>query len=274
MSGFALRARHTPALRLDLRGITPSALAALSAAEVERLPLGCGNALLPLAEFFDVTASDASSTTESRLVLSGDLSRCDRLGWLMDGGVLVAESHVGHYAGGAMQAGELLLQGNAGDLLACEMAGGTLRVQGHVGDFAASTLPGSMDGMRGGTLIIHGNVGARFGDRMRRGTAVLHGHAGDFLASRMVAGTIALAGRAGAHVGHGMRRGTVVLAGPAPAIPSTFVPAVGNVAVFWQLLARSLAPHGGAFADLGSRQIQRHLGDAASLGKGELISLL
>jgi formylmethanofuran dehydrogenase subunit C len=273
MTGFVLRTRQVPALRLDLRGITPSVLATLSAAEVERLPLGHGNALLPLAEFFDVTAN-----ADERLVLNGELSRCDRVGWGLDGGEMVVESNVGHYAGGVMRGGELRLQGNAGDLLACEMSGGRLFVQGHVGDFAASTLPGSMDGMRGGTLIVKGNVGARFGDRMRRGTAVLHGDAGDFLASRMVAGTIALAGRVvspdSAHVAYGMRRGTVVFAGPAPTIPSTFVPAIGNVAVFWQLLARSLALHGGVFADLASRKIKRHLGDAASLGKGELISLL
>ncbi len=269
MTGFVLRTRQAPALRLDLRGVTPSVLATLSAAEVERLPLGYGNALLPLAEFFDVAAN-----ADERLVLNGDLSRCDRVGWGLDGGEMVVESNVGHYAGGVMRGGELQLQGNAGDLLACEMSGGRLFVQGHVGDFAASTLPGSMDGMRGGTLIVKGNVGARFGDRMRRGTAVLHGNAGDFLASRMVAGTIALAGRAGNHVAYGMRRGTLVFAGPAPAIPSTFVPAIGNVAVFWQLLARSLAPHGGVFADLASRKIKRYLGDAASLGKGELISLL
>ena len=266
MSGFTLRTRHSPALRVDLRGVTPTALAPLSAAEVERLPLGYGNRLLPLAEFWHVEAR-----ADDRLVLVGDLARFDRVGWQMDGGMLLAEGSVGHYAGGAMSGGELHVQGSAGDLAACEMAGGTLTIDGSAGDFAASTLPGSMDGMRGGTLVVKGDVGARFGDRMRRGTALVHGNAGDFLASRMVAGTIALAGVAGAHFGYGMRRGSVVFAGAAPALPATFVPAGGSVSVFWQLLARSLARHGGAFAALADRPISRHLGDAAVLGKGELI---
>lgn len=266
MSGFTLKARAPAPLRLDLRGITPAALAALSAAEVERLEIGHGNALLPLAEFFQVEARG-----DDTLVLAGDLSRGDRIGWQMDGGTLIVDGAAGDYVGAGLRAGEISVKGDAGALAACEMAGGTLRIAGSVGDFAASTLPGSMDGMRGGTLIVGGNAGARFGDRMRRGSALIFGDAGDFLASRMVAGTIALAGRAGAHAGYGMRRGSVVFAGPAPGPSATFVPAVAGAPVFWQLLARDLAPHGGPFATLASRGIDRQLGDVAAGGKGELI---
>ena len=125
--------------------------------------------------------------------------------------------------------------------------------------------------MRGGTLIVKGNAGERFADRMRRGTVVVFGNAGDFLASRMVAGTIALGGRAGAHAGYGMRRGSIVFAGAAPAPSPTFVPAIADAPVFWQLLARDLARHGGVFAGLPSRRIERQLGDLAADGKGEWI---
>jgi len=146
-------------------------------------------------------------------------------------------------------------------------------VQGNVDDFAASTLPGSMDGMRGGTFIVRGHAGARFGDRMRRGTALVFGNVGDFPASRMVAGTIGVGGRAGAHAGYGMRRGSVVFAVPlSPSnISPTFVPAIAGAEVFWQLLARDLARHGGPFAALASRPIERYLGDLAAGGKGEMI---
>lgn len=266
MSGFTLTLKSAPALRLDLRGVTPTALASLSAAEVEKLPLTHGNAFAPLAEFFAV-----APRADDALVLQGELSRCDYLGWQMSGGTLIAEGSVGDYAGGAMSAGTLTVKGHAADLAACEMTGGTLTIEGNVGDFAASTLPGSMDGMRGGTLVVRGNAGARFGDRMRRGTALVFGDAGDFLASRMVAGTLAIAGRAGAHVGYGMRRGSVVFAGPAPVIAPTFVPAVAAAPVFWQLLVRDLARHGGAFGSLAARGFDRHLGDVAAAGKGELI---
>jgi formylmethanofuran dehydrogenase subunit C len=266
MSGWTLRAKQVPALRVDLRGVTPGALALLSQAEIERIPVGYGNALVPFGEFFHV-----DPRRDESLVFAADLARFDRVGWQMDGGRLVVECSVGDHAGACMYGGEMSVAGDAGDLAACEMAGGTLSIGGNAGDFAASTLPGSMDGMRGGTLLIRGNAGARFGDRMRRGTALVFGDAGDFLASRMVAGTIAIGGCAAAHVGYGMRRGSVVFAGTAPAAPPTFVPAIAEAPVFWQLLARDLARHGGVFAALPGQNIQRLLGDLGAGGKGELI---
>ena len=151
------------------------------------------------------------------------------------------------------------------------MAGGTLSIDGNAGDFAASTLPGSMDGMRGGTLSSAATPARASATACAAARVVVFGDGGDFLASRMVAGTIALGGRAGAHVGYGMRRGSVVFAGPAPALSPTFVPAIADAPVFWQLLARDLAQHGGVFASLPSRRIDRQLGDLAAGGKGELI---
>jgi formylmethanofuran dehydrogenase subunit C len=263
-----LRLKQAPALRLDLRGVAPATLAGLDAAAIERLTLAQGRQALALAEFFDVAVGGDDGDT---LVLEGDLSRCDRIGWRLAGGRIVVEGHVGDHAGAGMTGGELRVGGSAGLLAACEMTGGLLVVDGDVGDFAASAQPGDLDGMRGGTLIVRGNAGARFGDRMRRGTALVFGDAGDFLASRLVAGTIALGGGAGAHPGYGMRRGSLVFAGAAPAVPATFVAAGADAPVAWQLLARDLARHGGPFAGLASRPMRRHLGDRAADGKGELI---
>ena len=262
-----LRLRRGPGLRLDLRGITPAALAGLDAAAIERLPLAQGRGVLPLAEFFDVRVNGEADS----LHFEGDLSRCDRIGWQLTGGRVVVEGSAGDHAGAGMTAGELHIHGDAGLLAACEMAGGQLVVDGNVGDFAASAQPGSLDGMRGGSFIVRGNAGARFGDRMRRGTVLVFGDAGDFFASRLVAGSIALGGRAGAHVGYGMRRGSLVFARVAPSVPATFVPAISEAPVIWQLLARDLARHGGPFAELPSRRVQRYLGDLAAGGKGELI---
>lgn len=266
MSGYTLSLKQAPALRVDLKGVTPAAVGALPAAEVEKLAVMHGHTLLPLGEFFRV-----EPRADETLVLAGDLSRFDRVGWAMDGGRLVVEGPVGDHAGGAMRSGELHIAGNARDLLACEMAGGRLTVEGSVGDFAASTLPGSMDGMKGGTVVVLGRAGDRLADRMRRGTLVVFGDVGDFAASRMVAGTLALGGAVGAHAGWGLRRGTLVFAGSAAEPPATWVPAIGEAPVFWQLLARDLARHGGPFAGLASRRPQRHLGDLAFDGKGEWI---
>lgn len=272
MSGWRLRLKQVPALRADLRGVTPDALAALTLAEVERLPVGYGNATQALAEFFHVGAGGA----DGELVLDGDLSRFDRVGWQMASGLLRVEGAAGDYAGGGMRGGQLWVTGDAGALAACEMAGGTLTIGGNAGDFAASTLPGSLDGMRGGTLVIKGHAGERLADRMRRGTVLVFGNAGAFMASRLVAGTLALGGSAGPHAGFGMRRGSVVFAageGALSAVPPTFVPAGADAPVFWQLVARDLARHGGPFEALPRRRIDRHLGDLAWGGKGELITV-
>ncbi|MDT7838296.1 formylmethanofuran dehydrogenase subunit C [Aquabacterium sp. OR-4] len=285
MSGWRLALRRPPPLRLDLRGLTPAALAGLGQAQVERWPLGHGRETLALAECFDVSAQP-----DDGLLFEGNLSRCDHLGWGMDGGRIRVLGPVGDGVGTGMRAGELRVDGNAGDLAACEMAGGLLHIGGDVGHFAASTLPGSIDGMRGGLLRIDGHAGDRLADRMRRGTVLLRGDAGAYAASRLVAGTVLLGGRAGAQVGYGMRRGSVVCAaGPqAVTVPGSFVPAGAEVPVFWALLSRSLARLAGPqpdapwperalaehpFAGLGRRPIQRHLGDRAQGGFGELIHL-
>jgi formylmethanofuran dehydrogenase subunit C len=273
MTRVRLALKQAPALRVDLRGVTPVALAGLSSAQIERLTVTHGTQTLALAELFAVSLSDASDGV-AELLFEGDLSRFDRVGWQLASGRIVVAGAVGDYVGACMSGGEVQVQGSAGLLAACEMAGGTLTIAGDVGDHAASSLPGSMDGMRGGTLIVRGRAGDRFADRMRRGTALVFGDVGDFLASRLVAGTIAIGGRAGAHVGYGMRRGSIVFAGTAPSVAPTFVPALADAAVAWQLLARDLARAGGPFTGLPVRRIVRHLGDLSADGRGELILAL
>jgi formylmethanofuran dehydrogenase subunit C len=265
-SAFRLRLRAQPALRLDLAGLTPLALAGATPPDVARKTLWHGNESVPLGEFFDVAPLAADGAT---LVFEGDLSRCDGVGRELDGGRIRVEGDVGDYVGAGMRAGEIVVTGSAGMLAACEMAGGRLEIGGDVGDYAASALPGDMDGMRGGLFVVRGNAGARFGDRMRRGTALVFGDAGDFLASRLVAGTIAVAGGVGAHCGYGMRRGTLIFAGPQPESPPTFVPTGHDVTVIWTLLAKSLAAHGGPFSALAVSRPRRFVGDLAADGKGE-----
>ncbi len=244
---FAEPQTQPPALRVDMRGILPAALADMSAAQVERLPVLHGNERLALADLFSL--SSAPSDTPA-LVFEGDLSRFDRIGWQLGAGRIELRGPAGNHLGTGMSGGEILVSGRVGHMAGCEMSGGRLHIAGDVGDFAASALPGSMNGMSGGTLVVEGNAGERFGDRMRRGTAVIHGDAGDFLCSRMVAGTVAVAGRIGAHCAWGMRRGSIVCVGSPPALAPTFVANAADITSFWALLARDLAGLGGPFAAL------------------------
>ena len=89
MKGWHLTLRQAPALRVDLRGVTPMALAGLPAAEVGRLPIPYGNTRLPLGELFDI----ATMGEEGALHFEGDLARCDRIGWQMDSGRIHVDGH-------------------------------------------------------------------------------------------------------------------------------------------------------------------------------------
>lgn len=265
---WTLTLKQPPALRLDLRALLPAALAGRSVAAVETLPLWQGRQSLPLAEFFHVGRGDGP---EDLLVLEGDLARCDRIGWQLAAGRIEVRGSAGDLVGTGMGGGEILVDGHAGLLAGCEMQGGRLTVLGDVGDFAAAPLPGSMEGVRGGVLLVHGRAGARLADRMRRGLVLVHGDAGDFAASRLVAGTVAVGGTAGSHPGFHMRRGTLLCAGGGVAATPSFVPTRHEVGVIWQLLARSLAGYGGAFAGLPARRVRRLAGDVATGGRGEIL---
>jgi len=265
---WTLRLKIAPALRLDLRAIVPTALAAHSSAEAAHLPVAHGNDTLALAEIFAIERIDDGEDT---LVFDGDCARCDRIGWQLASGRIEVRGNVGDYVGAGMAGGEIRVLGKAGVLAGCEMQGGVLDVAGDVGDFAAGALPGSMDGMRGGTLIVRASAGERLGDRMRRGSVLVFGDVGAFAGSRMVAGTLAVGGRLGPHCAFGMRRGSIVCAGAAPAVAPTFVRTHHDCSAFWQLLARDLARFGGPFAGLPARRIERLAGDLAVGGKGELL---
>ena len=267
-TGWHLRCRRATPLRLDLRSLSPAAMAGLSQAEAARLPVWHGNEALELGEVFMLAPH-----ADGELLLEGDLAKADRIGWQLAGGRIRVEGDAGDYLGAGMSGGEIVASGHAGVLAACEMSGGRLEIAGNAGDFAASALPGSMDGMRGGTLLVRGSVGARFADRMRRGSALVFGNAGDFVASRMVAGTVAVAGRVGAHAGLGMRRGTLVLLQAPPAPLPTFAATAYDFGVIWGLLARDIARAGGPFAGLPAARPQRLVGDLSAEGKGELLLL-
>ena len=260
--------RQAPTLRVDARRLQPKALAAVTADDLRRMTLPHGRDEIELGEWFDILEDDAGTLV---LQLEGDLARFDAIGAGLAEGTLVVHGDVGDAAGLGMTGGRLLVEGSARDLAGCAMQGGWLEVKGSVRDLAASALPGDPSGMTGGTLIVRGGAGARLADRMRRGLVAVFGDAGEFVASRLVAGTLVLGGRCGAHAAWGMRRGTLVFAGEPPALGPTFVPVDAPADVFWQLLARDLVRLGPPFDALAQRRIERHAGDLAVQGRGELL---
>src|SRR3954468_24027405 len=98
MSRVRLALKQAPQLRVDLRGITPVAMAGLALTQIERLPVTHGTQTLALAEVFVVTCDDVPEP-DGELLFEGELSRFDRIGWQLAGGRIVVAGSAGDYVG-------------------------------------------------------------------------------------------------------------------------------------------------------------------------------
>src|SRR5207237_457233 len=161
--------------------------------------------------------------------------------------------------------------GSVGRDLGRAMAGGRIDVHGSAGENAGGALPGAARGMTGGEMVIRGDAGAQAGAAARRGLIVVTGTAGPQVARGMIAGTVVVFGRAGPGAGRFLKRGSIVALG-AIERPATFGYACTYRPPYVALLLRYLrARYGLAIAD---RQVtgryERHVGDLAELGKGEI----
>ncbi|CAB3793131.1 formylmethanofuran dehydrogenase subunit C [Paraburkholderia fynbosensis] len=271
MSTTTLRLTCAPGFRVDAAALRPTALAALSVADIERIVLPSGNECCAVGDVFQVSRDETADDTAA-LIIEDAAAWLDRLGAQMDGGRLAVHGAAGDYSGFRMTGGVLEIDGDVGHFTGCEMRGGRLTVDGDAGDFIAGALPGDMEGMSGGTLTIHGNAGARLADRMRRGLVLVGGDAGEFALSRLVAGTVGVAGRLGPHYAYGMRRGTLLLAQRPAHLPVTFTGGGGGFDVFWSLLVRSLANEIAPFSQWRAEHLPaRYTGDLAVDGRGEIL---
>ena len=266
-AGWRLTLRERPPLPLEVGSLNPAALAALSVAEIELLPLALGRRRVAVAEVFKVAGAPGP-----RLVFAGPCDRLDGIGRGLASGEIVVEGDAGAEAGAGQAGGSIRVAGSVGDDAAIGMRAGTLTIAGHAGAFLGAPSPGERLGMRGGFIRVGGDVGPRAGDRMRRGTILVDGNAGEACGSRMLAGTIAVAGQLGALPGLRMRRGTLIARCSAEGVPATFAETgLAELTVF-ELMARRLAEAAPWLESLlTTRPLRRAAGDLAVRGKGELL---
>jgi formylmethanofuran dehydrogenase subunit C len=259
------------ALSIDLAGVVPDRIVALTASDLGRLVVRADERLTELGTLFRITGTAADGRIECR----GDFSRVHGVGAGMAAGEIVVAGNAGRHAGEGMTGGTLTIQGDAGDWLACEMTGGTVHVAGSAGDNAAAALPGSRHGMRGGLVMIAGHVGCLAAARMRRGILAVGGDCGPAAAFELRAGTVLVAGAVGPDAGHGMQRGSLVAAGARFEPPATFCKGAVWVPAFLPLLAARLEAAG---FDRGGPAIRTLLegpweqwhGDLVTGGRGEI----
>jgi formylmethanofuran dehydrogenase subunit C len=264
--------RGATRLPVEAEGLTPEALAPLSAAELARWPLKVGNASMALGELFRIEGS----YDIDQLVLAGDLRQVRRLGVGMTTGTLTIRGDVGEELGAGMSGGMIDVEGNVGDRAGAAMRGGLLRIRGDAGDFLGAADPGSRSGMREGVILVEGSVGDDAGLAMRRGLIAISGAAGDGLGRAFIAGSIFAFGAVGRLAGAGMKRGTLALFGlPDPSNPDllpTFAPSGRSRPPFVTLYLRQLRQWGFPVPErVFSGMLERYNGDLVERGQGEVL---
>jgi formylmethanofuran dehydrogenase subunit C len=246
-----LTLRAAPAHALVADCIAADRFAALGASEITGLPVLHGGRRARLGDFFAVRG-ERSTTVR----IEGDLERVEGVG-------------------AGMAGGELLVSGNVGRDLGVAMAGGRIEVRGSAGNNAGGARPGAARGMTGGEIVVRGDVGAEAGAAARRGLIVVTGDAGTGTGRGMIAGTVVVFGSAAAGTGRFLKRGTIVALG-AVERPATFRYACTYRPPLIPLLLGYLrSTYGLTIADRQlSGRYERHSGDLAELGKGEILRWL
>jgi formylmethanofuran dehydrogenase subunit C len=266
VSATRLTLRSAPSVPLEAPSVRPDAFAALTEAQIERLPAWHGKDEVRLGDFFDV-----QGTGRDEVRVLGDVGRVKHLGAGMTGGRLVVEGRAGMHAGAGMRGGHLRIEGDADHWTGAEMHGGVLEVLGNAGDELGGAYAGSATGMTGGVALVHGSVGRHVGDRLRRGLIAVAGDAKPCAGAHGVAGTLLVCGDLARGAGVGLKRATIV-AGGAVEPPSTFRYACSYRPGFLSLLFRSLEARGFPVPErFATGLFRRYGGDNADLGRGEIL---
>jgi formylmethanofuran dehydrogenase subunit C len=254
---------------IELDGIVPTSVRGKTLADVERLPIYCGNEQVALGELFAVTGE----TADERMEFEGDLSGVHRIGASMAGGEIHIAGNAGRHVGAEMKRGTIIVQGNAGDWIGAQMQGGLIHVAGDAGDLAGGAYRGSERGMTGGKILIDGSAGKEVGHSMRRGLIAVGKDCGEFAGVNMIAGTILVFGTCGARPAAGMRRGTLgVFGAKTPELLPTFRGGCVSRPLVLQLLFRSLKRERFTVPqELWQADYRIFHGDALSGGRGEVL---
>ncbi|HEY0776756.1 MAG TPA: formylmethanofuran dehydrogenase subunit C [Gemmatirosa sp.] len=266
-----LTLRTAPDGPLDLDGaVTPDRLALLGEREIAALAMWDGARAARLGDFFTVEGERAG-----RVRVVGATAALDGLGAGMAGGELLVDGDAGQRAGAGMTGGALRVTGNVGDDAGAAMSGGSLHVDGRAGDRLGAATPGATRGMTGGEIVVRGSAGDEAGARARRGLIVVGGDVGARGARAMIAGSLVVLGRAGASTGVGSKRGSVIAVGGAD-VPATyryactFEPPHVRLTMTYLRRRYALSVDDGAVAG----RYRRYCGDAGTLGKGEILTLV
>ncbi|HEY6563310.1 MAG TPA: formylmethanofuran dehydrogenase subunit C, partial [Pirellulaceae bacterium] len=131
-----------PEVPLEIEGLHPAALRALTTSEIARHQVHHGNRSCELGEFFRVQGD----ARDMALVFQGDLRHVHWLGAHMSEGTVRVEGSAGRHVGSGMFGGVLEVRGDVGDYAGGEMRGGRLSIHGNAGDLLGAGYYGSRRG--------------------------------------------------------------------------------------------------------------------------------
>ncbi|MBN9517749.1 formylmethanofuran dehydrogenase subunit C [bacterium] len=265
---ITLTRRASSPVPLEVEGVVPEKLAALSALDAAKLPVFHGNRKEDLGAWFDVTG-DAS---DGHVRFAGDTATVKHVGVGMASGKIEVEGGAGMHAGAGMRGGTLTIRGDAGDWLGAEMKGGTIAVFGSAGNQVGAAYRGSRRGMTGGEIHVCGSAGDEVGLLMRRGLIAVGGACGQFAGASMIAGSVLVFGPLGLRAGAGMKRGTVFAGGGVAELPPTFRETCGTVPTFLPLYLRHVAQAGVIPVGRAPVRVRCWRGDLLHRGTGEVLA--
>lgn len=267
MSAVTLTLRDGVTERVDAGGVTPDRVAALSDAQIARLPLWVAGRQACVGDVFQVAAS---GRTQLRVV--GSLATVDGLGAEMRAGDLIVDGDAGDRVGAGMRGGIVRVTGSVADDAGLAMAGGTLRVGGRAGDRLGAARPGASKGMTGGEILVAGAAGVDAAARLRRGLVVVVGSVGADAGRAMVAGSLVVFGAIAGAPGRGNKRGSIVALGGVT-VPATYRYACTFEPPHLRLTMTYLRRQYGLSIDeqFVGGAYRRYCGDAGVPGKGEIL---
>jgi formylmethanofuran dehydrogenase subunit C len=258
--------KEQPSVPLEAESLCPDTTAELTHDAVCSLPVFLGKRQCRVDDFFAVEGA-ASDELEIR----GDARNVKWIGRGMSRGRITIQGNAGMHLGAYMKGGTIEVSGNASDWVGAEMSGGIIHIRGNAGGQVGAAYRGSMSGMTDGTILIDGGAGLEVGMRMKRGTIAVKGPVRDFTGLQMKGGTIFLMGGAEIRTGAWMVRGTIISLKPIRMMP-TFSLACSYSPQFLRLYAKLMEPLGFSIPfECSQGAYQRHVGDTAVPGKGEIL---
>ncbi|MBN1168138.1 MAG: formylmethanofuran dehydrogenase subunit C [Methanospirillaceae archaeon] len=213
MDTVTLTMKMQPELYMEAETISPDQFAAKSSEEIGALPVYMGNEHHTLSDFFDISGNPGKTAADTKIVVSGDLTKVKYIGMKMTGGEVEVLGSPDMYVGAWMAGGTIRVKGNVDSFCGMGMTGGELLIDGNAKNYLGAAYRGDWRGMQGGRIVVGGNAGSDLALFMRGGEIIVNGNVDVHVATHAEGGTVVIKGNAKSRVGGQMVKGDIYVLG-------------------------------------------------------------